>query len=153
VGLSSLVVQGGLVRPIVQRLGERSTLLLGLSCGAAGFALYGLAPTAVLFWLGVPVLALWGLFGPASQGLMSSRISQSEQGQLQGALSSLMGIAGMLGPALFTETFAYFIGARSDWGLPGAPFLLAALLLVLAVGLAGRATSPRREVAVAPTTA
>jgi DHA1 family tetracycline resistance protein-like MFS transporter len=152
VGLCSLVVQGGLVRPIVKKLGERRTLRLGLAFGVVGFVIYGLAPTGALFWLGVPVMSLWGLSGPASQGLMSSRIGQSDQGQLQGALSSLMGIAGMIGPGLFTQTFAYFIGARLDWNLPGAPFLLAALLLVFAIGLAGRATSPRQEAAPAPVT-
>jgi DHA1 family tetracycline resistance protein-like MFS transporter len=144
-GITSLIVQGGLVRPIVKRLGERRTLLLGLSFGALGFTLYGLADTGAMFWLGVPVMALWGLFGPASQGLMSSRVGQSEQGQLQGALSSLMGIAGMIGPSLFTQTFAHFISPQSAAHLPGAPFLLAASLLLAAMGLAWRVTSPRPE--------
>lgn len=152
VGFSSLIVQGGLVRPLVKRLGERRTLLMGLTFGMAGFVIYGLAPTDMLFWLGVPVMSLWGLFGPSSQGLMSSRISASEQGQLQGALSSLMGIAGMIGPGLFTQTLAYFIGPRIDWNLPGAPFLLAAGLLILAIGLAGRATRSRPEAAPLVTT-
>ncbi|PTL77197.1 TCR/Tet family MFS transporter [Vitiosangium sp. GDMCC 1.1324] len=147
VGLCSLFVQGGLVRPLVKKVGERRALLLGLSFGAVGFTIYGLAPTGHLFWLGVPVMSLWGLFGPASQGLMSSRISQSEQGQLQGALSSLMGIAGMIGPTIFTQTFAYFIGPRLDWNLPGAPFLFATLLLIFAIALAGRATRSRGEAA------
>ncbi|MFY0522019.1 TCR/Tet family MFS transporter [Archangium gephyra] len=150
VGLSSLIVQGGLVRPTVKRLGERRALMLGLFFGAVGFIIYGLAPTGLVFWIGVPVMALWGLTGPAAQGLMSSRISPSEQGQFQGALSSIMGIAGMIGPAIFTQTFAYFIGPQLGWNLPGAPFLLAALLLVFAIGLAGWATSPRPEAAPAP---
>jgi DHA1 family tetracycline resistance protein-like MFS transporter len=153
VGLSSLVVQGGLVRPTVKKLGERRALMLGLFFGALGFIIYGLAPTGLVFWLGVPVMALWGLTGPAAQGLMSSRISPSEQGQFQGALSSIMGIAGMIGPAIFTQTFAYFIGAGLGWSLPGAPFLLAALLLVFAIGLAGWATSTRPQEAAAPSLA
>ncbi|QRO01470.1 TCR/Tet family MFS transporter [Archangium violaceum] len=148
-GISSLIVQGGLVRPIVKKLGERRTLLLGLSFGALGFAIYGLAESGAMFWLGIPVMSLWGLFGPSSQGLMSSRIGQSEQGQLQGALSSLMGIAGMIGPSLFTQTFAHFISPQSGAHLPGAPFLLAASLLLFAIGLAWRVTSPRAEVAPA----
>ncbi len=151
VGMSSMVVQAGLVRPVVKRLGERRALLVGLFFGAAGFCIYGLAETGVIFWLGVPVMALWGLTGPSSQGLMSSHISPSEQGQLQGALSSLMGIAGMIGPGLFTQTFARGIDTQRGWHLPGAPFLLAALLLVFAQLLAWRVTSERREVAVVPT--
>ncbi|MFL5358201.1 TCR/Tet family MFS transporter [Archangium sp.] len=150
VGICSALVQAVLMRPLVKRLGERRALLLGLAFGSVGFTIYGLASTGPQFWLGIPVMALWGLFGPASQGMMSSRISPSEQGQLQGALSSIMGIAGMIGPTLFTQTFAYFIGPRLDWNLPGAPFLLAAGLLVLALGLAGRATRPAREAVDVP---
>ncbi|HEX8437054.1 TCR/Tet family MFS transporter [Archangium sp.] len=152
VGLSSMVVQAGLVRPTVKRLGERRALLLGLSFGAVGFCIYGLAETGIVFWLGVPVMALWGLTGPSSQGLMSRHISPSEQGQLQGALSSLMGIAGMIGPGLFTQIFARAIDPQRGWHLPGAPFLLASLLLVFAQLLAWHVTRQRVEVAVAPMT-
>lgn len=150
VGLASMIVQGGLVRPIVKHLGERRTLLLGLSFGAAGFAIYGLAGSGTLFLLGIPVMALWGLFGPTSQGLMTGHVSASEQGQLQGALSSLMGIAGVIGPGLFTQTFSRFIDAQRGWNLPGAPFLLAAVLLVFALGLAWRVTHPGRDEVAAP---
>lgn len=150
VGLCAGIVQGGLVRPVVKKLGERRALMLGLFFGALGFVIYGLAPTGAVFWIGVPVMALWGFTGPAAQALMSSRISPSEQGRFQGALSSIMGIAGMIGPAIFTQTFAYFIGPGLGWNLPGAPFLVAALLLVVAIGLAGWATSPRHAAAPAP---
>ncbi|MBI3514404.1 MAG: TCR/Tet family MFS transporter, partial [Proteobacteria bacterium] len=130
VGVCSAVVQGGLVRPLVARFGERRTMLLGLGCGAAGFAIYGLAPTGALFAIGVPVMALWGLTGPSVQALMSQRVSPSEQGQLQGAQSSLQGVAGLIGPGLFTLTFAYAIAPAHPWELPGAPFLLAAVMLL-----------------------
>jgi DHA1 family tetracycline resistance protein-like MFS transporter len=71
---------------------------------------------------------------------MSRRVGASEQGQLQGANSSLMGIANLFGPGLFTQAFAYAIGPLSRWQLPGAPFLLAALLLAAAALLAWRVT-------------
>jgi MFS transporter, DHA1 family, tetracycline resistance protein len=148
-GVGSAIVGGGLVRPVVARFGERRVLVTGLLFGVAGFAIFGLAPTGALFWLGVPVNALWGLSGPPMQGLMSSRVSASEQGQLQGALSSLRGIAFMIGPGLFTLTFASFIGARRDWHLPGAPFVLAALLLAGAVLVALRVTRPAAASAAA----
>lgn len=67
---------------------------------------------------------------------MSRRVSASKQGQLQGANASLMGVANMLGPGLFTQVFALFIGAGGAWHLPGAPFLLAAALLVAAAAVA-----------------
>lgn len=136
VGVCAMIVQGVLVRPITFHLGERRSLLIGLFCGAVGFAIYGLAPNPMIYCLGIPVMAFWGLAGPSAQGLMTRRVSASEQGQLQGAIASLTGIAGMVGPSLFTETFAAFIGPHADWHLPGAPFLLAALLLLMGMGLA-----------------
>jgi len=142
-GVCGMVVSGGLVGPAVTRFGERAVLIAGLLFGAAGFAVYGLATTGAKALLGVPLQALWGLSTPAAQGLMTRRVKPAEQGQLQGAQSSLMGIAGLIGPILFTFTFATFIGARRDWHLPGAPFLLAALLLAAAVVLAWRVTRPR----------
>lgn len=144
VGACAMVVQGGLVRPITARLGERRTLLLGLLCGAVGFSIYGLAPTGFFYYCGIPIMAFGGLAGPSAQTLMTRRVTSSEQGQLQGALGSLMGIAGLIGPAVFTETFAFFIGPRSDWHLPGAPLLLSALMLLVAAALAWRATSAQR---------
>jgi DHA1 family tetracycline resistance protein-like MFS transporter len=142
VGVCSMIVQAGLIRPIVGRLGERRTLLLGLLFGAVGFAVYGLAPSGLLFCLGIPVMSLWGLATPAAQGLMTRRVGASEQGRLQGAISSLTGIAGLIGPGLFTLTFSFAIGPARDWLPPGAPFVLAALLLFAATLIAGQATRP-----------
>ncbi|MDY7232863.1 TCR/Tet family MFS transporter [Hyalangium rubrum] len=150
-GIASTVVQAGLVRPIVARLGERRTLLLGLGFGVVGFALYGLATTGVGFWMAIPVMALWGLAGPAAQGLMTRRVGASEQGQLQGANSSLMGISSLIGPILFTQTFAWSINPDTGWHLPGAPFLLAAVLLACAALQAWRVTRPvEQEAEVIP---
>jgi MFS transporter, DHA1 family, tetracycline resistance protein len=74
---------------------------------------------------------------------MTRRVKETEQGQLQGALSSLRGIAFMIGPIIFTTTFASFIGPRRDWHLPGAPYLLAALIVGVSTIIAWRATNPR----------
>jgi DHA1 family tetracycline resistance protein-like MFS transporter len=101
---------------------------VGLAFGAAGFAVYGLAPTGALFLAGIPFLAIWGLAGPAFQALMSRRVEASAQGRLQGALGSLAGVTGMLGPLIFTQIFALGISSRG-FTLPGAPYLLSALLL------------------------
>ncbi len=145
-GVFTLLIQGGLVKPIVKRLGERRTLMLGLSCGILGFANYGLADNPVVFLaVGLPVMGLWGLFSPASQGLMTRRVPPSEQGQFQGTLSSIMGIAGMIGPGLFTQTFAAAIAPQHGVHQPGAPFLFASMLLVLALGLSLRATRTAPE--------
>lgn len=142
VGICAVIVQGGLVKPIVRRLGERKALVLGLLFGASGFAIYGLAPTGLWFWAGVPVMSLWGIANPSAQGIMTHLVEPTEQGQLQGALSSIMGIASCIGPGLFTQSFAIAIGAYAAWGIPGAPFLLAAFILLCAAFIAWRTTRP-----------
>ena len=98
-----------------------------------------------MFCLGIPIMAFWGLAGPATQALMSRRVSPLEQGQLQGSIASINGVTGLIGPTLFTQVFAYFIGSGAVWRLPGAPFLLASLLLVIAAVIAWRTTNPRRQ--------
>jgi MFS transporter, DHA1 family, tetracycline resistance protein len=145
-GVFIIIVQAGLVKRIVARFGERPALFAGLLCGGVGYAIYGLAPAGIIFLGALPIFAFMGLFGPAAQGLMTRHVGPSEQGQLQGANSSIMGITGMIGPGLFTLTFASFIGAHRDWRMPGAPFLLAAFLMALALVLAWRVTSRRLEI-------
>ncbi len=127
-------------RDIVRVLGERGALLLGLCCGAVGFAIFGSAPTGPLFWLGIPVMSLWGISGAALQSLMTRLVAPDPQGQLQGATSSVQSVSQLVGPFLFTLTFSYFIGASAPWQLPGAPFLLAAVLMVVCGAIAVRAT-------------
>jgi DHA1 family tetracycline resistance protein-like MFS transporter len=140
VGVCSMVVQGALIGPVVARFGERTALLAGLGFGVLGFAVFGLAASGVVFWAGIPLLALWGFASPAALGLMSHLVGPSEQGQLQGANSSIMGIANLLGPGLFAQTFAVSIGGGA-WHWPGAVFLLAALILALAMIVARRTTA------------
>jgi DHA1 family tetracycline resistance protein-like MFS transporter len=140
VGVCAMIVQGGLVKPITLKFGERRTVVTGLLCGAIGFSIYGLAPTGWLYCFGIPIMAFWGLAGPAMQALMTRRVRASEQGQLQGAIASLTGIAGLVGPSIFTQTFAHFIGPQVGWHLPGAPYLLASILLLLGMTIAWRAT-------------
>jgi DHA1 family tetracycline resistance protein-like MFS transporter len=142
VGVSALIVQGFLVKPMVRWLKERRAVALGLTFGAAGFAIYGLAPTGPIFWIGVPVMAFWGIATPSLQTIMTRLVDPTEQGRLQGALASLVGLASLIGPTVFTQTFATFISTRADLGLPGAPFLLAAVLVFAAMLLAWRTTQP-----------
>ena len=90
-------------------------------------------------------MALWGLAGAATMGIMSRLVSGSEQGQLQGANSSLMALAGLIGPYLFSYVFARSIAPDAGWELPGAPFLLAAALLLAGTPLAWRVTRPGQQ--------
>ena len=135
VGVCAMVVQGALIGPAIARFGERAALLAGLAFGVAGFAVFGLAATGMGFLAGIPLLALWGFASPSALGLMSRQVDATEQGRLQGANASIMGIANLLGPGLFAQTLALSIGGGA-LHLPGAAFLLAALILVLAIGVA-----------------
>jgi MFS transporter, DHA1 family, tetracycline resistance protein len=145
VGICAVVVQAGLIGPTVKAFGERIAMMIGLAGGIAGFLVFGLAETGTQFFIGIPILSLWGIAGAAAVGLMTRRVSASEQGQLQGANSSIQGLANLAGPFLFTLTFSYFIGSGTRLHLPGAPFLLAALLLIAAAVLAWHATRPRAD--------
>ena len=141
VGLCNAIVQAWLVRKLVPRIGERRTLLIGLAFGSLGFAVMALAGSGPLFLLGIPLLALWGLAGPATQALITHRVDAHEQGRLQGAVSSLASVAGIFGPALFTQVFALFISDHAPLVLPGAPFLMAAGMLVVGLVIAARVTA------------
>jgi DHA1 family tetracycline resistance protein-like MFS transporter len=145
VGICSMVVQGGTIGPIVNRFGERRALFLGLACGAAGIFIYGVAPNGPLFWVGIPVMSLWGVAGAATQALITRRVSPEQQGQLQGATNSVQSVSQLLGPFLFTLTFAYFIGPQTPLKLPGAPFLLAAALLLLALAVSTWTLAGKRD--------
>jgi DHA1 family tetracycline resistance protein-like MFS transporter len=147
VGISSLLVQGLLVKPALKLLKERGAIVVGLSFGAAGFAIYGLAPTGLILWIGVPVMALWGIATPSLQAIMTRLVDPTEQGRLQGSLASLQGMASLIGPALFTQIFAASVSTHAEWKLwPGAAFLASTLLVLVAMVLAWRATQPPRLV-------
>jgi DHA1 family tetracycline resistance protein-like MFS transporter len=143
IGACALVVQGGLIGRFVARFGDRAALITGLAFGVAGFAAFGLAWTGTLFWIGIPILALWGLGGAAIQALMTKRVSAHEQGQLQGANASLVGIANMIGPVVFAVTYARAIESSFGPWLSGTPFLLAAAFLAAAMIIGARVTKPR----------
>ena len=136
VGACSIVVQSTLIGPFVKRFGERTSVLVGFTLGAIGFAVYALAPTGYLSWIGIPFQAMWGLTNPAIQALMSRVVSPSEQGQLQGANTSVGSVAQLVGPSIFTLTLAWSVGSGVPIALSGAPFLLAAAMLALAGVLA-----------------
>ena len=141
VGVCQIVVNAVLVRPVVKTLGERHTILVALVAGTLDFTIQAMAANGAFYAVGIVVMSLWGLLNPALQGLMTRLVSPAEQGRLQGANGSVLGVATLIGPLLFTQTFATFIGAHRDLHLPGAPFLLSAVLLVSALAVALRVMS------------
>lgn len=144
-GVAGLVVQSLLIGPVVRRIGERNAVLLGAAGGALGFIWYGAAPTGTIYLLGVPIFAIMGFLMPGLQGLMTRRVAPHEQGQLQGANQSLTGIAAILGPVIFGETFAWSL-RHEGFQIPGLAIYLAAGLLLLALLIAlGAAKAPEPE--------
>jgi DHA1 family tetracycline resistance protein-like MFS transporter len=138
VGVCSMIVQGLLVKPVVARLGERRAMVAGLMFGTLGFVFYGLGNNGWWFLVGVPVMALWGFAGPSVISIMTRHVSPSEQGQLQGANASLTATAGLIGPLIFSQVFARYIAM-----MPGAAFILAAVMLAGAAAIGWSATRAR----------
>ena len=145
VGLCTGIVQAVLVRRWMPWLGERRMMVAGVALVIVGYATFGFAPQAWIFLVGIPFLCLGGLAGPAAQSMITHQVDPGEQGRLQGALSSLQSLAGIFGPALFANVFALFIGANAPTRhLPGAAFVLAAVLAMAALLLTERATRGMR---------
>lgn len=140
IGALAIAVQGGLVSPLVNRIGERMTLIVGLLFGCAGFIAWGFARDGAWFLAGLPIFALWGLATPTTQSLMSHLVPMTEQGKLQGANSSVKGIGSLIGPLLFSQVFACFIDSTRGAEFPGAPMILAALILLAGAVVARMAT-------------
>lgn len=152
VGVCSVVVNVLVVGRLVKALGERRAMLLGLLCGTAGFVLYGFAGAGWVFLIGLPISALWAVAGPATMALITRQVPADAQGRIQGSLSSLVSLAGIIAPATFASTFGYFISPAAPVRLPGVAFLVAALLLSLAALVAWRAARevPAPEAALQP---
>ncbi len=139
VGICAIVVQGGMVRPTVRRLGERRTVILGITIATLGFLGYGLASQGWMIpWI-IIMSAMGGVSNPAIQSLVTSTVSESEQGTIQGVLTSMTSLTNIIAPLLFnTLLFSYFISGESPIHLPGAPFLVGAVLLFASVMIAIR---------------
>lgn len=138
--MASLLVQVFLISRAVHLLGERRCMMTGAAIYVAGLCVYGLAPTGSAFWLGIPLVSLGVIGGPAWSALMSRQVGPSEQGRLAGANASLQSLSQVITPVLFTSIYAVTIpqkGAAHPPVLPqGSPFYLSAIALTLAVLLA-----------------
>ncbi len=133
VGIMAAVVQGGLVRPIVGRLGERRAILGGLVVATITFVGYGMATAGWMLLVCIVFGSIGGVAGPAIQSLVAGAVAPAEQGKVQGAIASLMSLTGILAPLIFTSgLFSFFTSTRAPFALPGAPFLLGALMYMLA---------------------
>jgi MFS transporter, DHA1 family, tetracycline resistance protein len=142
VGVCTAAISGGLTGRIVQWFGERRTLYTGQFFGALGMLIAGLARNGAVYIASIPVISMWNISFPAAQGIMTHHVSDREQGELQGAIGSLRSIAFVIGPFLFSWTFAWFINPKHAVQIPGAGYYLAAALLFTAMLMATRIKQP-----------
>ena len=138
VGVCTAVISAGLTPQMVKRFGERRTLYIGQFFGATGMFIAGLARNGAIFLGSIPIISMWNISMPAAQGMMTRRVSEREQGELQGALGSLRSITFIIGPVLFSRVFGWFIDPRHSFQVPGAPYYLAGALLFTAMLMSTR---------------
>lgn len=138
VGFVFAIVQGGLIRFIIPKLGQQRSVYLGISLSALGLLLYGFANQGWMMYGITVVYCLGGIAGPALQGIMAGVVLPSEQGELQGGFASLMSLASIFGPIIMTGLFSYFTGPAAPVYFPGAAMLLAAILTLTSAILARR---------------
>ena len=134
-GIGIAIVQGVLIRPILARIGERNAVLLGLGVDVVAFVALGFVTNGWIALALTPLTALGSIAGPALQGIMSRTAPDDQQGELQGALTSINAVASIAAPLAMTQVFFYFTHENAPIYLPGAPFLLSAILVVGAIGV------------------
>ncbi|MBL7718108.1 MAG: TCR/Tet family MFS transporter [Flavipsychrobacter sp.] len=136
VGLMIAVVQGGLIRIIIPKIGQRMSVYAGLVMYIVGFILFAFASEGWMMFAFMVPYGLGGIAGPALQGLMSNEVPANEQGELQGGLTSMMSVTSIIGPLLMTYLFAHYTAPATGVYFPGAPFLMGAVLTLISIFLA-----------------
>ncbi len=138
VGVCTAIISGGLTGRMVKRFGEKRTLYIGQFFGSAGMFVAGLARSGAVLLASIPIISLWNISMPAAQSMMTHRVSEREQGELQGAIQSMRSITFIIGPVLFSQVFSWFIDPKHPIHVPGAPYFLAAALLFTAMLMSTR---------------
>ena len=128
VGLMAAIVQGGLIRIIIPKIGNIKSVYFGMIFYIIGLTLFAFANKSWMIFAIVIPFSLGGITGPALQGIMTNNISDDEQGEFQGGITSLVSLTAIIGPLLMTNLFSYYTSDQSSIYFPGAPFLLAAIL-------------------------
>ena len=152
-GILIALVQGGLIRYVNPRLGNERSVYTGLALYTIGMVLFAFVNKDWLLFLFMIPYCLGGIAGPALQAIISGHVPPNEQGELQGALTSMMSATSIVGPLMMTNLFAYFTKPEAPVYFPGAPFLLGAVLMlgstILAYG-ALKGTPTKKERAAEP---
>ncbi|MFM1998602.1 MAG: hypothetical protein RL204_549 [Bacteroidota bacterium] len=145
VGILVALVQGLLIRYINPKLGNERSIYLGIFLYAAGFFLFAFAGAGWMMYVFLIPYCLGGIAGPALQSMMSAAVPANEQGELQGALTSLVSLTSIFGPLLMTGIFSYFIGPNTPFYFPGSSFFVGGVMTIVSGILAYRALHPSRR--------
>jgi MFS transporter, DHA1 family, tetracycline resistance protein len=145
VGIMTVLVMGGLTGVIVPRIGERRAIIFGFLIMAIGFVGYAFATQGWMLYVAMAIGSLGGIANPAVQTVMSRQAGPSAQGELQGAVASLGGIAAVISPLFMTQLFSYFSQPPAPLIFPGAPYLVSGVLVFLCVLVGARAVKPAAE--------
>jgi MFS transporter, DHA1 family, tetracycline resistance protein len=142
-GLCVAIVQGGLIRIINPRLGPNRSVYVGMMMYAVGLSLFAFSNQGWMMFVFLIPYCLGGIAGPSLQGIISNQVPANEQGELQGALTSLISVTSIIGPPLMTNLFAFFTRKNSVIYFPGAAFMMGAILVSISGFLAWRTLSGR----------
>ena len=148
VGVLVATVQGGLTRVINPKLGNEKSLYIGLSLYSVGMLLFGLATQTWMMFVFLVPYCLGGIAQPALQAVMAGHVPKNVQGELQGTVTSLMSLAAIIGPLLMNNLFFYFSHDQAPVHLPGAPFLLASVLMATSAIIAYKTLHPDKKLSV-----
>jgi DHA1 family tetracycline resistance protein-like MFS transporter len=130
-GVSMAVVQGALIRPASRLFGDMRTVQIGIGIEVIALILVGMVSNGWVIMALIPISALGAIAQPALQGILSRIAPDDQQGELQGVLASIASISMIIGPLIMTQVFSYFAADDAPWHQPGAPFLLAAVLMAI----------------------
>lgn len=136
VGLSAAIMQGGLSRKLVPKIGEPRSLLFGLAVGVLAYAGYAFATHGWMIYTIIALASVGAIAQPATQSMITRTVHRDEQGEIQGSLTSLSAIAAILGPLIGAPLFGKFAAKGAPFYLPGAPFIASAILSLLGLVIA-----------------
>lgn len=138
VGVMVAIVQGGVIGPVVKRIGEIKAVYVGLFFNAVGLSLLGIVPESWMIYAVIVPYAFGGLAGPSLQSLMTAQVPKNAQGEFQGGLMSVVTISSIVGPLVMTGIFRFYTNADNEVYFPGAPFILGTLLAIISIFMASR---------------
>jgi MFS transporter, DHA1 family, tetracycline resistance protein len=148
VGLLVGAVQGGLTRVINPKLGDEKSIYLGLAFYTIGLVLFGLASQGWMMFVFLIPYCMGGIAGPSLQATMAGHVPANQQGELQGALTSLMSLTTIFGPMIMNNLFEYFTTSKAPFYFPGISFILGAVFMLSSLFIAWRVLSGKREKAI-----